>query len=317
MRIIHVALNAPGSPQHGLKRALASLGEVREIDWMALQRQGQSTGRHLFQMVQEWQPDLVFMQLQTEGVIAPVVLWEIQNLSPRPVVISWSGDVRHPTPRHYFDVGKVIDLTLFTNYNDVAHLESEVASASHLQIGFDEQTFTPFGRELEVPPIVFLGNYYADRFPLGKHRLDMVHALRHRFGSQFKVYGSNWPFKTEWLNEPAEAACYRGCSIAIHQSHYSYGRYFSDRLLRAMGSGAFVLAHRWPGIELDFVDGEHLVAWDSFEELTEKAAHYLVNEDERKRIAAAGCELVHREHTWLARMPRLLELAGLSKGVEC
>ena len=313
MKIIHVALNSPGSPQHGLKRALASLGEVREIDWMANQRRGRSNGRELVELAIRLQPDLVFMQLQTGGVIAPSDLETLRCLDKPPVVVSWSGDVRHPTPQHYFDTGRAIDMTLFTNLCDVESLRAADVRAAYLQIGFDEHTFTPFGSRSrkQTPPIVFLGSNYGRRFPLSGHRCEMVKALRTAFGNMVGVYGGGWPFQTRMLNEAQEAECYRSCAIAIHQSHYSYGRYFSDRLLRAMGSGAFVLAHRWPGMELDFVDGEHLVAWDSFEELVEKARHYLAA-DERQEIADAGCELVHREHTWLARMPSLRQLTGLN-----
>ena len=311
MRVVHVALNAPGSPQHGLKRAMASLGEVREIDWMANQRRGISSGRQLVELCHEFHPDLVFMQLQTANVIPVADLEAIRCLDPKPIVINWSGDVRHPTPQHYFDVGRVVDLTLFTNTTDVDHLQAAGVKADYLQIGFDEQTFSPNGPLGDYPPVVFLGSQYGDMFPLSKHRHEMVWHLRATLSGNFAVYGRGWGFKTAMLNEPQEAACYRSCKIAIHQSHYSYGRYFSDRLLRAMGSGAFVLAHRWPGMENDFVDGEHLVAWDTLEELSEKIDYYLGDDESRKRIAAAGCGLVHREHTWMARMPRLLELTGV------
>lgn len=312
MKIIHVALNAPGSPQLGLKRALASLGEVREIDWMANKRRGVSTGWQLIEFAVDFKPDLIFMQLQTEGVIYMNDLISLSNLPHKPFVISWTGDVRHPTPRHYFEVGREIDLTLFTNTNDIEAMRSENVAADYLQIGFDEQQFTPDGDRGQWPDVVFLGNNYGGRFPLSQHRADMVAQLRAMLGEQFGVYGNNWSPAARNLNESQEAECYRSCKIAIHQSHYSYGRYFSDRLLRAMGSGAFVLAHRWPGMEEDFVDGKHLVAWDTFDELKDKVGYYLNADDERQRIAAAGCERVHREHTWLARMPRLLQLSGLS-----
>ena len=87
-------------------------------------------------------------------------------------------------------------------------------------------------------------------------------------------------------------------------------RYSSDRIFRAMGSGAFYLAHYYPGIEKDFTIGEHLDVWHDIDELEEKIAHYLTRPEEAAKIAFNGMELVHTKHTWLDRIYWLQEIIG-------
>jgi glycosyltransferase involved in cell wall biosynthesis len=71
--------------------------------------------------------------------------------------------------------------------------------------------------------------------------------------------------------------------------------YDSDRLIRFLSCGTFVLARRFPDCELLFEDGEHLRYFDSIEEFFELADWYLKHEQERKRIADAGMNRAHQQ----------------------
>jgi len=69
------------------------------------------------------------------------------------------------------------------------------------------------------------------------------------------------------------------------------------RLLEAMSCGACLMTEEsdrsW---DLFFTDGEHLVSFNS-ENLIERTAALLADQARRERIAAAGMELVHSQHT--------------------
>jgi len=306
-KILHIALNYGVDNQPALQRALRSLGQYRQIDWIAADA---NLTKEIIENVEDWQPDLVFMQIQSKGAIdAGVVTW-IRNRGA--TVVNWSGDVREPIPKFYSDIGVALDWLLLTNETWVETLRSQGINAAYLQIGFNQEIFHPWGKSLPVEPVVFLGNYYgSSTFSMSKKRLEMVRHLGQRY--YLGIYGNGWPAGTrphaqqDWQEE---AQCYRGCKIAIGMNQVELGRYTSDRLFRAMGSGAFYLAHYYPGIEKDFERGVHLDWWHDLDELCVKLDYYLEHDDERHKIAAAGSELVHTRHTWLDRMAELRKILG-------
>jgi len=69
----------------------------------------------------------------------------------------------------------------------------------------------------------------------------------------------------------------------------------SDRLIRYLACGTFVLARRFSGADFLFKDGEHLKYFDEIGEFFELADWYLRHEEQRKKIADAGMERVHKE----------------------
>jgi len=73
--------------------------------------------------------------------------------------------------------------------------------------------------------------------------------------------------------------------------------YWSDRLYLSLGSGAFLLYPRVPGLENYFKDGEHLVLWDNEVDLHNKIDKYLALPEERERISKAGEREARKNHT--------------------
>jgi len=186
-RILHVALNYGTDNQPALERALRSMGEYKQIDWRKL---GNRAGPELIRLCKEWNPSLVFMQLQTPGVISPETASAIY--SPDRVVVNWSGDVRDPIPGWYFELGHAVDWTLVTNEDWVDEFQGKGINAAYLQIGFNQEIFHPWGKMLDVGPIIFLGNHYGNLFPLSNLRMEMVLHLKEAYGADFGVYGRGW-----------------------------------------------------------------------------------------------------------------------------
>ena len=71
--------------------------------------------------------------------------------------------------------------------------------------------------------------------------------------------------------------------------------YDSDRLIRLLSCGTFVLARRFPDSDLLFKDGIHIKYFDSVEEFFDLADWYLSHETERKKIADAGMKRAHEQ----------------------
>ena len=312
MKLLHVALLAPQSPQQGQIDALTSIAdEYVGFDWMKFGANYEGLRKMLLETAAELQPDICFMQLQTAGVLDRKTLDQIPG-----VKIGWSGDVRDSLPQYALDYAPSMHCQCFTNMRDVEALRAAGHRSEFLNIGFSPNTFKPDGETRPgAPPIVFMGNNYGNsRFPASATRLEMCQTLEARYRKFFSAYGSGWGPAVKWLNEEQEAAAYRSCKIAIDLNHYiDVDRFFSDRRLRIMASGAFCIANHNPGIDKDFIIGEHLVTFDDIREIPSLIDYYMTHEDERKAIAAAGCAYVHKTQSWASRMPQLLSIVDKYK----
>lgn len=302
MRLMHVALIVDNSPQTALRdalRGIATSGYI-EYDWCRARAEGFDTSSEIRRLACVEQPDVIFAQCQDPTV------WLPQDAAQCPGFrVQWSGDVRQPLPQWYVELGRVIDLSLFSNEADPLVMAQQGANAAYLDIGFNENLYRPDGpRGGHWPPVLFLGGNYGDSFPLSQLRRDMVARLSAEFPSEFGVYGHGWsgPNAGALLNEQTEAEALRSCKIAINLSHYDLERYSSDRLLRSLGCGAFVLSHNYAGIEKDWKAGEHLVIWNDLEDLVSKVRWALGSQLLAGEIAEDGCKEAHARHTWGQRI---------------
>jgi uncharacterized protein YerC len=104
------------------------------------------------------------------------------------------------------------------------------------------------------------------------------------------------------------AAIYNRARIVIHVPIVDA---LNPRIFEAMGCGALLLTGRVNNrIEELLEDGEHFVTYDDEDDASEKIDYFLRHEDARARIARAGCERVHRDHTYVERLRGLLERIG-------
>ena len=301
MKVLNISLMAGNN---GFTKSFKSKGsEYRELK--------PSTNRHFntqaIEMCKSMTPDLVFIQIQTPNIIHESTVKEFKRLGA--FVINFTGDVRSPIPQWYYDIGKHIDLTLFSNMTDVLKLREDGLSAEYLEIGYDPEIYKPKGTIIKTPEVVFFGNNYDDRFPLSGYRKDMVNFLKSTYGSNFGLYGNGWSNANGSFNhsQEIEARAYRGCKIAVNLSHFDYERYNSDRILRIMGSGAMCLTKTYKGIKQDYSIGVNLAAWDNFDELKDNIDFYLENNDERIEVAKKGNDLVKDTFTFDSMIDNLLK----------
>ena len=296
MRILQVALGE----QRDIEKAFKTIGEVYYWDWSGYD--SFRFNNEIVSITESFAPDVIFLHIQHPGILLPEVA---KHISKKAFVINWTGDVRHPLPEWYKEIGKCIDISLFSNMNDVKEMRSLGINSDYLQIGFPTDIFKPDGTTMpNHPEIVFMGANNG-QYPLSPMRAEMVRFLEHHYYNNFIVYGSGWGEHRKWLNQQQEAAAYRSAKIGINISHFEYERYSSDRNLRLLGSGCMCLSHHYPAIESEFEVGSHLDTWRTLYELKNKIDHYLANDKERKKIAAAGSKYVHDNCTWINRIEQL------------
>ena len=294
-KLLHIMM---GQYNPDLKRGLDSVFECVHFDWLAYGTKSPLLQINLLGEFNRFQPDIVFMHIQSGEVLD---IQTIQQMASRSMVFNFTGDVRYPLPNHYLEIGRNIKSTLFTNMNDVDTSIADGINADYLQVGFDSQEFNPMGDRGNYPEILFLGsNYSTSPFPLTEYRYNMVKSLKAHFGNKVGVYGNGWAElgNGNITTYSEEGKAYRSCKIAINLSHFAYRRYSSDRLWRILGSGAFCLTHRYPEMELDFIDGQDVIAWDNINDLIFKVNKYLNDDNERGKVALNGCFKARTKHTW-------------------
>lgn len=297
MRTLHIGFTVPALCQ-ALSNASSEYLFLDWTAWTSIPNNTEALHKKTLEVAHEFNPDLVFLHVQSPGVYTSQVLANLPGF-----VVNWTWDYRDPTPEWMVKCGKSVDLTGFTNETDVKIMRDLGMNASFIQSGFNDEVFRPDGPVGEYPEIVFMGNNYPKEdytFPLADFRTDMVGKLRSKYGNRFGVYGFGWgnDMMNFMYREKKEAECYRSCKIAINLSHFDADRYTSDRMLRLMGSGAFCLSKWYPGIEQDFLDKINIGVWNDLDELTSKIDYYLEHKDERMNIAMAGCVLAHKKYTW-------------------
>ena len=294
MKLLHIGLYRTGE-WGAMQDAFSNHYQYAEINTST-----PNFNEEVIKIADKFCPDIIFMQIQSPETIS---IDTIKELKKRKVFIAnWTGDVRTPIPSWYINLAPHIDVTLFTNMTDVIDFKEKKLKSDYLQIGFDPEIYCPEGAVYTAPQIIFCANNYNDMFPLSKYRKDIVAALKKEFKEKFAIYGNGWNENEGSFNysQPVEAAVYRGATIVINCSHFDYERYFSDRMLRIMGSGAFCLSHNYNGISEDYTIGQDVATFDNIEELINKCHYFLKPENniERNSVAASGCHLVHNKFTF-------------------
>ena len=77
-------------------------------------------------------------------------------------------------------------------------------------------------------------------------------------------------------------------------------------------SGAFYLVERFDELAEFFEPGKEMVFFEDADELADKAAFYLRNDSERRKIRDAGMRRARDEHTWHKRFERAFGEMGLN-----
>lgn len=85
------------------------------------------------------------------------------------------------------------------------------------------------------------------------------------------------------------------------------------RFFEALASGALLITDRIKnGLDTLFTEGKHYVGYTTIEEAIEKIDYYLVNPEERMKIAAAGQKLALDLHTYRHRWTDVAKIAAKS-----
>lgn len=246
--------------------------------------------------------DIVFIQLQRPGWISNNILKKINGFT-----IVWTGDVREGLKDWQIKTAEAVDLMTFVSYDYVKQCVKLGITANYFDIWYDQKIFKP-KKIKKIYDIVFTGTDYKG-FELSEYRQEVVQFLKDNYGNDFLCLGRGWQGNSDGENAsdlPDQCKIYNQSKIAINVSNYKQSGYSSDRILRAMGSGCFVLTHHYPN--MPYGDGTHLRVFHTFDELIVLCEYYLVFEKKREDIAKRGHELVGFRSSKLQVKQRILIL---------
>lgn len=80
------------------------------------------------------------------------------------------------------------------------------------------------------------------------------------------------------------------------------------RVFESMATGSFLLTNNIPTIGDIFKNGEHLVLYDSLNDMIDKADYYIKHDEEREKIALQGQKEVLEKHTYAYRIKKILDV---------
>lgn len=292
-KFLHIGLSTMPNTHSKEMRQVFNTGEWQAED---IATSHPDLNNEIIRVANAYKPDLTWIQVQAPGISQEAIQALKANGS---YVIGWSGDKRSILPECYFNYAKWgVDLSTFSNMEDVEIMRKCGYESDFLQIGYSEEIYYPDESIPKDIDIIFMGNTFG-HFPLSGLRREMVRELKHVYGDRFKAFGSGMPDGNLSSDQFAEAAMYRRAKIGINLSHFDTERYSSDRLFRMLGMKTCVLTHNYKGVEQDLNHWE-TGKWNNIDELKQMINLYLEREDLRVEVANKGHQLALEKYTFKA-----------------
>jgi hypothetical protein len=310
-RIIMLTIFEPGSyherslmNKRGLREAFEKIGHTLEFDYLALP--ADTRGETIFRAIGEFEPTLLFTQIQGADSLSVTDLMRIRENYPALPIVNWNGDVweRGLTTPPMLEILHCVDLQLVINASVLPVYEEQHIPAAFWPFGY-EPYHTPLPRNLPDFDVLYLGNNYSEhRNELGK----LLRSLPYSVG----LYGSGWTL----LEGNGECtydftmgeALYRNARLTISDNQFPDAiGYLSNRPFQAMAAGCFVLQQYVAELEryTGFVEGVHYAGFRKMGELPDLIAHWLKYDERRGQIAANAQRFVRERHTFDVRVRTL------------
>jgi hypothetical protein len=310
-RIMMLTIFEPGTyhdravaNKRGLREAFERIGHTLELDYLAIP--SSERGETIFRTIGEFEPSLLFTQIQGPDALSVADLLRIREYYPTLPIVNWNGDVweRGLTTPEMLDILHCVDLQLVINASVLPLYADAGIRAAFWPFGYEPYS-TPLPRNVPAFDVVYLANNYSEhRNELGK----LLRSLPYRVG----LYGGGWTL----LDGDGEntydftmgEALYRNAKLTISDNQFpSAAGYLSNRIFQAMAAGCFVLQQYVTEIEryTGFVDGVHYIGFREMSELPGLIDKWLADDERRGQIAANGQRFVQAAHNFDVRVRTL------------
>ncbi len=96
--------------------------------------------------------------------------------------------------------------------------------------------------------------------------------------------------------------------ISLYCHPMQQGLGIHHTILNASAVGTFSLVSDSPSLKAEFADSFGYFNHSSFDDIADKAAYYLANEDERTQMADKAFNITKEKHTWACRAKSIMEI---------
>lgn len=219
----------------------------------------------------------------------------------------WAGRRLDGQRAGQVDIAPLFDLSWTSARVALEWYLVEGARPVYLPEGFDASLFRPMELERDIP-VSFIGASYGFRPSVVRH-------LR-RHGVPLQVFGDGW--RTKSLTPQEQVAVINrsrvnlGMGGILHSEEITNvkGRDFE---IPGTGGGVYVTSFN-PDLAQHFDVGREILCYHNREEMVELVLRALKQAEESREIALRARERCLREHRWLHRYRRLLEMLGILAG---
>jgi spore maturation protein CgeB len=241
----------------------------------------------------------------------------LQRVKKRMPVVMYYDDCIKGSQRSFDEVvnqGRLADIMYLTNRGEVARYRELGVNARFITGGCDPAAH----RVIDSPDPMYQSDVAFIGKPNTPERTEFMQLLAKKF--DLKLWGSGWEkYGLSVAGQDVYAAEYRqicaGAKIMLGWNiDPTIELYFSNRTWYTLGCGGFLLTAYSPALEEIFGRGRELDWFESIEECCEKIKYYLAHDEERRKIAAAGYDLAHREYSYDAMVNRIVEDVKKMKG---
>jgi hypothetical protein len=269
-------------------RALAALQDAharRRVDWMFVYASG-------------LEAHVDFLRAVTEEIGIPVVNMCLDDKQ------SWTGPMLDGQRPGQVDIGPAFDLSWTSARVACEWYLVEGARPIYLPEGFDASLFRPLDVARDIPAS-FIGGAYG-------FRPAVVRYLRRR-GIPLQVFGDGWNTRSltpeEQVGVINRSAVNLGMGGVVHSETITNlkGRDFE---IPGAGGGVYLTSFN-PDLARHFDVGREILCYRNREEMVELIRQALKHPEESREIARRARERSLREHRWLHRYRRVLEILGI------
>lgn len=98
------------------------------------------------------------------------------------------------------------------------------------------------------------------------------------------------------------------CKLVFGASDFEAELYTSNRIWVAMSAACCYVSNKFPGIERFARNREHLLWFETLDELDELVAYYLAHDKERRVIGENAARLIREKHTYAHRIHNMFDI---------
>ena len=274
--------------------------------------------KKLLHEISALQPDAL---LVLKGdILLPETIKKIRNDSDVIIVI-WCYD----SALRFSNVlkgGKYYHIVYTYEPTDIHELRAYGIHANSLPMAYDPNSYFKLEDETVTNDISFVGALY--NYPERKKILEMI--ISHHRELRLEVWGMARTWYNPFLqyeykikrralgkhihnyNIPPEEVnkVYNSTKICLNIHHRQSKEGVNPRTFEILGAGGFQLTDYKKILEELFDIGREIECYKNENDLLDKIGYYLENEDERKKIAQRGNEIVMKRHTYKHRAETIL-----------